>query len=84
MYLITKGLKPRPICRECRKLHSQKDCPALKVCCAICGCEAPGAENPADGMESVCHQCFTENFYSDGRLRREPLHLKPYLTGSGK
>lgn len=30
MYLIT-GKSKRPICRECAKLHSAKDCPNGKV-----------------------------------------------------
>ncbi len=27
MYLIVKGKKPKPICRTCNAVHSQKDCP---------------------------------------------------------
>jgi len=29
MWLIEKGKRPRAVCRECKALHSSKDCPRI-------------------------------------------------------
>lgn len=33
MYLIRRGEKPKPICRECLRLHGWWECPKLRRRC---------------------------------------------------